>query len=374
MIDNQNTFTPVDINLFSPYKLGNLELPNRMIMAPCGRGRAGVGNAPVQLNAIYYAQRASAGLIIAEATQVSPSGETNYPNSPGIHSLQQVAGWKLVTDAVHERGGRIFLQLRHSGRISHPDLQPNGALPVAPSAIAPTGNAMTPSGLKPYVTPRAMDTSEIPGIIQQFRQAAENALNAGFDGVEVHGAHGYLLDQFLRSGTNQRTDKYGGLIENRARLLLEVINVVIGVWGKNRVGVRLSPNATLCDMHDSNPLETFGYVATAISDIGLAYLHLTEEMADFGREHTTMPTSYIRDRFCGTLIVNGGYNQERANAVLTSQKADLISFGKLFIANPDLPRRFLLNAPLNQIDPTTLGGAGEKGYTDYPFLTSITND
>lgn len=292
--------TPTDINLFSPYKLGEIELPNRIVMAPCGRGRAGVGNAPVQLNAIYYAQRASAGLIIAEATQVSPFGETNYPNSPGIHSLQQVAGWKLVTDAVHQQGGRIFLQLRHSGRISHPELQPDGALPVAPSAIAPKGTAMTPCGPKPYVTPRALETSEIPGIVQQFRQAAENALKAGFDGVEVHGAHGYLLDQFLRSSSNQRTDKYGGSIENRARLLLDVINAVVSVWGRNLVGVRLSPNATLNDMHDSSPLETFGYVASALKDIGIVYVHLTEEMLDFGLEQTTVPTSYIRERFCGT--------------------------------------------------------------------------
>jgi N-ethylmaleimide reductase len=370
MSDKQNTSTSADINLFSPYKLGEMELPNRMVMAPCGRGRAGVGNAPVQLNAIYYAQRASAGLIIAEATQVSPTGETNYPNSPGIHSPQQVAGWKLVTDAVHQQGGRIFLQLRHSGRISHPDLQPDGALPVAPSAIAPTGNAVTPSGFKPYVTPRALETFEIPSIIQQFRQAAENALAAGFDGVEIHGAHGYLLDQFLRDGSNHRTDKYGGSIENRARLLLEVINAVVGVWGKNRVGVRLSPNATLNNMHDSHPLETFGYVATALNDIGLVYVHLTEEMADFGREQTTVPTSHIRDRFRGTLIVNGGYNRERANGVLKNQQADLVSFGKLFIANPDLPQRFFWDASLNQLDSTTLGGGGEKGYTDYPFLTS----
>jgi N-ethylmaleimide reductase len=360
-----------EVNLFSPYKLGDLELPNRMVMAPLTRNRAGDGNVPGQLNATYYTQRVSAGLIIAEATQVSPEG-LGYPATPGIHSAAQVAGWKLVTDAVHQHGGRIFLQLWHVGRISHPDLQPDGALPVAPSAIAPTvGQAATYEGMKPFVTPRALETSEIPGIVEQYRQGAKNALEAGFDGVEVHGANGYLLDQFLRDGTNKRTDEYGGSIENRARLLLEVTQAVTEVWGAGRVGVRLSPSGTFNDMHDSDPLATFGYAAEALNRFGLAYLHLIEVVeADLRHGGTEVPTSYLRDRFTGTLIVNGGYDLDKSNAVLSSHKADLVAFGTLFIANPDLPQRFALNAPLNPADPSTFYGGGEKGYIDYPFLAA----
>ncbi len=359
-----------EVNLFSPYKLGDLELPNRMVMAPLTRNRAGDGNVPGQLNATYYTQRVSAGLIIAEATQVSPEG-LGYPATPGIHSAAQVAGWKLVTDAVHQHGGRIFLQLWHVGRISHPDLQPDGALPVAPSAIAPKGEAATYEGMKPFVTPRALETSEIPLIVEQYRQGAKNALEAGFDGVEVHGANGYLLDQFLRDGTNKRTDEYGGSIENRARLLLEVTQAVTEVWGAGRVGVRLSPSGTFNDMHDSDPLATFGYAAEALNRFGLAYLHLIEVVeADLRHGGTEVPTSYLRDRFTGTLIVNGGYDLDKSNAVLSSHKADLVAFGTLFIANPDLPQRFALNAPLNPADPSTFYGGGEKGYIDYPFLAA----
>jgi len=360
-----------EVNLFSPYKLGDLELPNRMVMAPLTRNRAGDGNVPGQLNGTYYTQRVSAGLIIAEATQVSPEG-LGYPATPGIHSPAQVAGWKLVTDAVHQHGGRIFLQLWHVGRISHPDLQPGGALPVAPSAIAPTvGQAATYEGMKPFVTPRALETSEIPGIVEQYRQGAKNALEAGFDGVEVHGANGYLLDQFLRDGTNKRTDEYGGSIENRARLLLEVTQAVTEVWGAGRVGVRLSPSGTFNDMHDSDPLATFGYAAEALNRFGLAYLHLIEVVeADLRHGGMEVPTSYLRDRFTGTLMVNGGYDLDKSNAVLSSHKADLVAFGTLFIANPDLPQRFALNAPLNPADPSTFYGGGEKGYIDYPFLAA----
>ncbi len=359
-----------EINLLSPYKLSNIELPNRIVMAPLTRNRAGVGNVPGPLNATYYAQRASAGLIIAEATQVSPQG-LGYPATPGIHSPEQVAGWKLVTDAVHQEGGRIFLQLWHVGRISHPDLQPDGALPVAPSAIAPRGEAATYEGMKPFVTPRALETSEIPGIVEQYRQGAKNALEAGFDGVEIHGANGYLLDQFLRDGTNQRTDEYGGSIENRARLLLEVTEAVVGVWGTQRVGVRLSPSGTFNDTHDSNPLETFGYATEALNRFGLAYLHIVEVTeADLRHGGTEVPTSYLRDRFTGTLMVNAGYDRDRGNAVIAKKEADLVSFGTLFLANPDLPRRFALKAPLNQPDATTFYGGTEKGYTDYPFWTA----
>ncbi len=359
-----------EVNLFSPYKLDDLELPNRMVMAPLTRNRAGEGNVPGQLNATYYVQRASAGLIISEATQVCPEG-LGYPATPGIHSPEQVAGWKLVTDAVHQHGGRIFLQLWHVGRISHPDLQPDGALPVAPSAIAPKGEATTYEGMKPFVTPRALETAEIPSIIEQYRQGAKNALEAGFDGVEIHGANGYLLDQFLRDGTNQRTDEYGGSIENRARLLLEVTQAVTEVWGTARVGVRLSPSGTFNDMHDSDPLATFSYTAEALNRFGLAYLHLIEVVeADLRHGGMEVPTSFLRDHFTGTLIVNSGYDLDRSNAVLSSHKADLVAFGTLFIANPDLPQRFAVNAPLNPPDPSTFYGGGEKGYTDYPFLAA----
>ncbi|MFN6566616.1 alkene reductase [Dendronalium sp. ChiSLP03b] len=359
-----------DINLFSPYQLGNLELPNRIIMAPLTRNRAEQGNVPHQLNATYYAQRASAGLIIAEATQVTPQGQ-GYPYTPGIHSPEQVAGWKLVTDTVHQQGGRIFLQLWHVGRISHPDLQPNGELPVAPSAIAPQGEASTYEGHKPFVTPRALETSEILGIVEKYRQGAANALAAGFDGVEIHAANGYLIDQFLRDGTNQRTDKYGGSIENRARFLLEVTEAVTDVWGAERVGVRLSPSGTFNDMRDSNPLETFGYAAQALNQFDLAYLHIFEAIdADIRYGGMIVPTSHLRDRFTGTLIVNGGYTHEKGNAVLANKAADLVAFGTLFISNPDLPRRLAVNAPLNPPDQTTFYGGGEKGYTDYPFWSA----
>ncbi|HEY9833057.1 MAG TPA: alkene reductase [Stenomitos sp.] len=357
----------MDINLLSPYKLGNLELANRLVMAPLTRNRAGKGNVPGPLNATYYAQRASGGLIITEASQVSPQGQ-GYPSTPGIHSSEQVEGWKLVTDAVHQKGGRIFLQLWHVGRISHPDLQPDGALPVAPSAIAPKGEAATYEGMKPFVTPRALETSEIPEIIEQYRQGAKNALQAGFDGVEVHGANGYLLDQFLRDGTNQRTDEYGGSLENRARLLLEVTEAVTEVWGGDRVGVRLSPSGTFNDMHDSDPLSTFSYATEALNRFGLAYLHIIEvNESDLRHGGTEVPTRVLRDHFAGTLMVNGGYNWDRSNTALTKGEADLVSFGTLFLANPDLPQRFAANAPLNQPDPTTFYGGGEKGYTDYPF-------
>lgn len=357
-----------NINLFSPYQLGELQLPNRIVMAPLTRQRAGEGNVPHQLNATYYAQRASAGLIIAEATQVTPQGQ-GYSYTPGIHSPEQVAGWKLVTDAVHQQGGRIFLQLWHVGRISHPDFQPDGALPVAPSAITPKGEVLTYEGKKPYVTPRALETSEIPDIVEQYRQGAANALEAGFDGVEIHAANGYLLDQFLRDSTNHRTDKYGGSVENRARLLLEVTEAVTSVWDSQRVGVRLSPSGTFNDISDSHPWETFGYVAQALNRFNLAYLHIFEATeADIRYGGTNLPTSHLRERFTNTLIVNGGYTREKADAVLANQAADLVAFGTLFISNPDLPQRLALNAPLNQPDPSTFYGGGEKGYTDYPFL------
>ena len=360
-----------NVNLFSPVQLGSLELPNRIVMAPLTRMRAGQGNVPRAMNATYYEQRASAGLIIAEATQVSPQGQ-GYANTPGIHSQEQVAGWRLVTDAVHARGGRIFLQLWHVGRISHPSLQPGGELPVAPSAIAPVGEAMTNEGPKPFVTPRALLTQEIPGIVEQYRQGAENALAAGFDGVEIHSANGYLLDQFLQDGTNKRTDEYGGSIENRARLLMEVTEAVVSVWGGERVGIRLSPSGTFNSMSDSNPAALFSYVASALNRFGLAYLHIVEPRLD---GNTTLEVNtgglsvgYFRPIFKGMLIAAGGYDRELGNAVLASGDADLVAYGRLYIANPDLPERFAANAPLNKPDRDTFYGGDEKGYIDYPSL------
>jgi N-ethylmaleimide reductase len=358
-----------EVNLLSPYKLGRYELPNRLVMAPLTRNRAGEGNIPGPLNATYYAQRASAGLIISEASQVSPQG-MGYPATPGIHSPEQVEGWKLVTDAVHQQGGRIFLQLWHVGRISHPSLQPNGELPVAPSAIAPKGNASTYEGEKPFVTPRALETEEIPGIVAAYRQGAENALAAGFDGVEIHGANGYLLDQFLQDGTNKRTDQYGGSVENRARLLLEVVEAVVGVWGGDRVGVRLSPSGIFNDMSDSNPEAIFTYAIAQLNQFNLAYLHLVEPRWDGGSINGTkeLGSHYFRSIFNGTIITAGGYDRDRGNAVLASGDADLVAYGRWFISNPDLPKRFELNAELNPYDRSTFYGGGEGGYVDYPSL------
>lgn len=355
--------------LLSSFQLGPLHLPNRIVMAPLTRNRA-VGTIPNALMAEYYTQRATAGLLITEASQISPQG-LGYPNTPGIHSAEQIEGWKAVTQAVHEKGGRIFLQLWHVGRISHPSLQPNGDLPVAPSAIAPKGEAATYEGMKPFVTPRALELSEIPGIVEQYRQAAANALTAGFDGVEIHGANGYLLDQFLRSGTNHRTDNYGGSVENRARLLLEVTEAVIGVWGADRVGVRLSPSGTFNDMSDADPEATFGYAVEALSKYGLAYVHLVEvNEADLRHGGREVSTAYLRSRYTGTLIVNGGYTLERGNAAIASSAAELVAFGVPYIANPDLPERFAQKAPLNEANPATFYGGGEEGYTDYPFLSA----
>lgn len=357
------------IDLFAPVRLGPYDLRNRMVMAPMTRNRAGVGNVPHELNALYYGQRASAGLIISEASQVSPQG-VGYPGTPGIHSRQQVEGWKLVTKAVHERGGRIFLQLWHVGRISHPSLQPNGELPVAPSAIAPAGDAFTAVGPQPFVTPRALETREIPGIVEQYRQGAINALAAGFDGVEIHAANGYLIDQFLRDGSNRRTDGYGGSLENRTRFLLEVAGAVVEVWGANRVGVRLSPVSPFNDMVDSNPQQTFEHAAKALNRFGLAYVHVVET----GAEEAQRPFDFasLRKAFKGAYIANASYTRERAQTVLAGGDADLVSFGALFLANPDLPTRFAKGAPLNTPDQSTFYGGSEKGYTDYsPAVLSL---
>ncbi|NJL87079.1 MAG: alkene reductase [Leptolyngbyaceae cyanobacterium SM1_1_3] len=335
-----------------------------MVMAPLTRNRA-TGNVPQPVHQIYYSQRASAGLIITEATQVSPQG-VGYADTPGIHSEVQVAAWQKVTAAVHRKGGRIFLQLWHVGRISHPALQPAGALPVAPSAIKPEGEAMTYEGMQPFVTPRALETEEISGVVEQYRQGAKNALAAGFDGVEIHSANGYLLDQFLRDGANQRRDRYGGSVENRARLLLEVTAAVVEVWGSDRVGIRLSPSGSFNDMSDSNPEALYRYLAEQLNGFNLSYLHIIEPRP--GEDQSAIGTGYLRQVYSGTLIAADGYDKAKGNQVLADGQADLIAYGRLFIANPDLPERFKLDAPLNQYHRSTFYGGDEHGYIDYPFL------
>jgi N-ethylmaleimide reductase len=353
-------------DLFTPIKLGRNELRNRIVMAPLTRNRAGEGNVPQPLNVKYYEQRASAGLIITEATPISEMAH-GYPATPGIHSEAQIAGWKQVVDAVHAKGGKLFLQLWQVGRISHPSLLPDNALPVAPSAIKPAGQAFTYTGLQDFVTPRALATEEIPGIVDDFRLAAENAMAAGFDGVEVHGANGYLLDQFLRDSTNLRTDQYGGSIANRARLLLEVVSAVSKVWGPDRVGVRISPINPFNDIRDSQPQALFNHVAEALSPYGLAYLHVVE----VGMADETAPEfdfDQLRSAYRGNYMANGGYDKARGNAAIASRHADCVAFGVPFIANPDLVERFRIDAPLNPPDQNTFYGGTEKGYTDYPAL------
>jgi N-ethylmaleimide reductase len=354
--------------LFSPYRLGDLALSNRLVMSPMTRSRALDGNVPSSLAATYYAQRASAGLIITEATQVSPQG-VGYIRTPGIHSPAQVAGWKTVVEAVHRAGGKIFAQLWHVGRVSHPDFH-DGALPVAPSALPVEGEAFTTRGRTKLVTPRALETSEIPGIVAQFRTAAENAKAAGFDGVELHGANGYLLDQFLRDGSNRRTDAYGGSLRNRARLALEVTEAVIGVWGPRRVGYKLSPYFSGYSMSDSNPIETFSFIAAELSRRGLLYLHVAEPVAGpaAAPAGTMRATPILRETFDGTLIVNGGYDARSGAAAIARGEADLVAYGVPFLANPDLPARYSRNAGLNAPDQATFYAGEDKGYVDYPAL------
>jgi len=354
--------------LLKPYILGSLELQNRMVMSPMTRCRAGEGGVPTDLNATYYQQRAAAGLIIAEGTQISAQG-VGYPATPGIHSPAQVAGWKMVTDAVHSAGGRIFLQLWHCGRVSHSFFH-DGALPVAPSPVAINGMTLQfrGDGGVPFETPRPLELDEIPGVIEQYRQAAQNAKEAGFDGVEIHGAFGYLPDQFLQDRTNQRTDQYGGSVENRARFLLEATQAAVDIWGNERVGVKLSPSNTFNDMRDSDPIATFSFAVTALSDLGVGYLHIMEASeSDLRHGGKAIPVSTFRPLFQGTLIVNQDYGRAKAESVLASRDADLVSFARLFLANPDLPARFAGDLQLNTPDPATFYGGDEKGYTDYPF-------
>jgi N-ethylmaleimide reductase len=363
-----------DLKLLSPATLGALELPNRLIMAPLTRCRAGAGYIPQPINATYYAQRASAGLIISEATQVARNG-IGYPNTPGIYTSEQMEGWKQVTEAVHAQGGRIFLQLWHAGRVAHPSLLPAGEIPIAPSAIAANCMADTAGGQQPHVTPRALELDEISEIVAQFQQGAKNAITAGFDGVEIHSANGYLLDQFLQDNSNQRSDEYGGSVENRARLLLEVVQAVVEVWGQEKVGVRLSPSSTFNDMQDSNPMATFSYVADALNQFGLAYLHAIEPriqgnvtIAETGKG---LGARFFRSIFQGAIITAGGYTCEMGEAVLQEDSADFVAYGRPFLANPDLPKRFALNTALNRYERNTFYSSGEQGYTDYPAIEAL---
>lgn len=347
--------------LFDPIRMGALDLPNRIVMAPLTRARATPDTrVPTPIMRDYYVERASAGLIISEATSVTPMG-VGYAKTPGIWSAEQVEGWKRITDAVHAVGGRMVLQLWHVGRISDPIFL-NGALPVAPSAVAAQGHVSLVRPERPYTTPRALETSEIPGVVEAFREGAENAQAAGFDGVEVHGANGYLLDQFLQDSTNLRTDEYGGSLENRARLMLEVVDAAISVWGADRVGLHLSPRGDSHTMGDSDPLATFSHVAREAGRRKLAFL--------FTREHAGADriSPQLKQAFGGPLIANEQFSLEEAAAELTAGRADAVSFGLKFIANPDLPHRLREGAPLNDVNPATIYADGAEGYTDYPAL------
>jgi len=348
-------------NLFDPIKIGDLTLNNRVIMAPLTRARAvGGGRVPNALMAEYYVQRASAGLILSEATAVTPQG-VGYADTPGIWSDEQVAGWKVVTDAVHAAGGKIFLQLWHVGRISDPSFL-NGDAPVAPSAIAAKGHVSLLRPQREYPVPRALDLEEIPGVVAAFRKGAENAKLAGFDGVEIHGANGYLLDQFLQDGSNKRTDAYGGPIENRARLMLEVTDAVVEVWGAGRVGMHLAPRRDSHDMSDSNPAETFGYVARELGKRGIAFICAREAVG----EDSLGPL--LKKEFGGIYIANEKMDKTTANAILAAGTADAVAWGKDFIANPDLPARLQQDAALNPQRPETFYHSTAEGYTDYPAL------
>lgn len=355
------------LDLFSPIMLGKISLKNRIVMAPLTRNRAGEGGVPQDLNVTYYEQRASAGLIVTEATPISAMAH-GYPALPGIYTDAQTAGWKKVVDAVHAKGGKIVLQLWHVGRISHPSLLPDAVLPVAPSAIKPAGQAFTYEGLVDYVTPRALQTTEIATIIQEYVHATKCALTAGFDGVEIHAANGYLLDQFLRDGSNKREDNYGGSFENRTRLLLEVTQAVTEVAGSHKVGVRISPVNPFNDMRDSNPQALFNHVVAALSKFDLAYLHVVEGGIHGGGESEPFDFAALRKLFKGAYMANLAYDKVRGEAAIASGHADCIAYGVPFIANPDLVERFKKNAPLNQADADTFYGGAEKGYTDYPIL------
>ena len=366
--------------LFTPLQLGDITLKNRIIMAPLTRMRSKQpGNIPYELNAQYYSQRASAGLIISEATQISQQGQ-GYPSTPGIHSSEQVEGWKLVTDAVHKKDGKIFLQLWHVGRISHSSYQQDGALPVGPSAIKPQGKVLS-AGWKQvdYEIPHALEIQEIQNILGDYKIASKNAKDAGFDGVEIHGANGYLLDQFLQDGSNKRDDIYGGSIENRSRLLLEVVDAAIDIWGKGRVGVRLSPYSIFNDMSDSDPLALFTYVIKELNNRGIAYIHVIEPRAssaggsDSINQEAPCSSELFKQFFNNVFISAGGYNPQTAIQAVENGLAEAVAFGRLFISNPDLPERIKDGAEINPYNRATFYGGLEKGYTDYPFINKEAN-
>jgi len=360
--------------IFTPFRAGALDLGHRVVMAPLTRMRSSRGNLPNALMRTYYSQRASAGgLIVSEATPVSRQGY-GYAGAPGIYDDAQIEGWRTITDAVHALGGKIVMQLWHVGRQSHTDLQPGGAAPVAPSAIAADGSAYTDNAAVPFSVPRALELHEIPAIIEAFRAGAARAKDAGFDGVEIHGANGYLPDQFLQDGTNKRTDAYGGPIENRARFLLEVTQAAIDVWGADRVGVRLSPSGAYGSMYDSNPQVVFGYVAHKLDEMKIAYLHIVEPRikgTELIAEAEPVAVKNLRRIFRGTIIGAGGFDAESAEALLQNGDADAVAFGRAFIANPDLPTRLRLGLPLNPYDRATFYGGDARGYTDYPTHSAV---
>ena len=354
-------------DLFRPYQMGDLALANRLVMAPMTRNRATDSGVVPPMMVAHYRERADAGLIITESVPVSPQA-VGYPLTPGIYTGPQVASWVRLTNAVHSAGGRIFLQLQHCGRISHPSLQPDGAAPVAPSAIRPAGQAVTYAGMRDFTTPRPVEAGEVPGLVAQFQDAAEMARRAGFDGVEVHGGNGYLIDQFLRDGSNRRTDRYGGSAPNRMRFLNEVLDAVTGTWPAGRVGVRLTPENSFNSMSDSGPQAHFGYFLEQLSSRGLAYVHLVEgDMTT--KSAGTVDYRDLKRMFAGTYIANNGYDLGRATSAVNSGSADLVSFGAPFLANPDLVRRYRENLPLNVPDPSTFYTGGEAGYNDYPAYT-----
>jgi N-ethylmaleimide reductase len=356
-----------DKTLFEPYPLGSLTLSNRIVMAPLTRNRAGEGFVPSEFAATYYSQRASTGLLISEASQISQQGQ-GYQDTPGIYTQAQIDGWRKVTDAVHAKGGRIFLQLWHVGRVSHVDLQENGAAPVAPSALRPATKVFVNNSFVDVSEPRALDISELPGIVNDFRQAAANAIAAGFDGVEIHGANGYLLDQFVKDGANIRTDAYGGSIENRARLLLEVTAAVVNEVGAERTGIRISPVSPANGVSSSEPQAQFDYIVDQLDALGIVYLHVVEGATGGPRDIAPFDFGSLRQRFKNTYIANNGYDVNLATSQLNDDKADLIAFGRPFIGNPDLVERLKTAASLSAFDPVTLYGGGAEGYIDYPTL------
>ena len=358
------------LDLFSPITLGTISLKNRIVMAPLTRSRAPKDSGvPQAMNVTYYEQRATAGLIITEATPISAMGH-GYPFLPGIYTDEQVAGWKKVVDAVHAKGSKMLLQLWHVGRISHPSLLPNNVLPVAPSAIKPAGQLYTYQGMVDFVTPRALEASELPAIVADYVHATKCALAAGFDGVEIHAANGYLLDQFLRDSTNKRQDNYGGSIENRLRLLMEVTAAVVAVAGSDKVGVRISPVNPFNDIKDSSPQALFNAVADSLNQFNLAYLHVVEGGIGDAGEAGSFDFIQLRKHFNNAYMANLGYDKARGNAAIASGQADAIAFGVPFITNPDLVERYKTDAPLNAADEATFYGGNEKGYTDYPFLNA----